>query len=184
MCRIAPKVHIKPPTCEPEGGIYTIEYSGDDIDYILSPDNNALDEEAYISDIITDTGEGFYQLAPHKEGDQLPTFTNGKERDDNGIATQTEEIVLVVKIDTPDFRAVINRLFGKTVDLRITYNGDYEYKWEIVQDVRLSAKVFDAANRKWTLTFKKINPEVEGKLVWKTDFATTRTLIQSSAMAA
>ena len=91
---------------------------------------------------------------------------------------------MVVKIDTPDFRAVINRLFGKTVDLRITYNGDYEYKWEIVQDVRLLAKVFDAANRKWTLTFKKINPEVEGKLVWKTDFATTRTLIQSSAMAA
>ena len=178
-CVTAPKVHIRPPECETTGGIYNLHYSGDDIDYIMSPDSNNLEDDAFISDIITDVGEGFYQIAPHKEGDQLPTFSNGKERDDNGVATQTEEIIFVIKSDTPDTRSVINKLFGKVVDILITYNGDYEYKYEIVQDVRMTAKNFDSTNRRWTVTFKKVNPEVEGKLVFKTDAATTKALIES-----
>lgn len=179
-CGTAPRQHIRPPLCEPEAGIYNIHYTGDDIDYVLSSDSNNLDTEAFISDIVTDAGEGFYQIAPHKEGDQLPTFTNGKERDDNGISTQNEEIVFVIKSDTPDTRATINKLFGKVTDLLITYNGDYEYKWEIVQDVRLTNRVFESANRRWVLTFKKTNPEVEAKLVWKTDFTTTKALINGA----
>jgi hypothetical protein len=182
-CGTAPKVHIRPSQCEPEAGIFNIEYSGDDIDYTYSADSNSLDDEAFISDITVDAGEGFYQIAPHKEGDTLPNFTNTKERDDNGVSTQTEEIPFFIKSDSPDVRTTLNKLFGKVVDLRLTYNGDYEYKWEIILDVRLTSKSFDASRRGWSVTFKKVNPEVEAKLLFKTDFATTKALVASTAIA-
>lgn len=182
-CGTAPKVHIRPSQCKPEGGIYGLYYTGDDVDYTYGSDANSIDTEALITDIVLDVGEGFYQIAPHKEGDAVPTFTFGRTRGDDGTTTVNQELVVTVNQDTPEIRAFGKKMMGKVIDLLTVYNGDYEYKYEIAEDMELVDHQRQAVNRRNVFTFRKVNPDNETRLVFKTDEATTKTLIENSIAA-
>lgn len=177
MC-VVPKKHVRQPDCRQIGDIENIWYSGrTGVTYTMGQAATGLSAKALVNDVSVVAGDGFYELSPHNEGDAKPSFTNASELGDDGSFDRNVEFTLNFANDTPDTRDIIDNLIGKKIDLLIAYKSETGYKWEIFFDVELRRSQRNEKRREQVIV-RRTNPSQKPLLVWKTDFATTETMIE------
>lgn len=161
-----PELPISKNRCaESSGGIKTLRWSGEIFNYTYAADSNGIDPLGKIVDIVPATsGTKFKYLHTFKEGDAAPNFSNVISLQDNGAKKYMLEGTFTIAQDSPEIRAILDKIVGKTCDLLVEYKA-MEDKWEIIRDVKFTNCAWDSNSRRHVISYKLEDGDYKPTLV-------------------
>ena len=146
----------------------------------------ALCTEGTINAITVDNGtdpdNAFHEFEFVTDGDNKGTFEWQFTRNDDGTEDKTQTWTMTIDYDSPELRCAIEKLEGVPHDWILVYPGEV-FPYEYVRDLILTDAAYSSTTRSWTLTFTKSNPIKRPTLIWNTDFATTKALVDLAIAA-